>query len=187
MMLVTCIVDVQSPALAKEHHKPQAPLPEADGAWQTFDSRKFRFTASFPGPVFTSSSESLSHKKVTFSAFDKRGLECAVSATSYAEEAIRRKARTKLMTEAAKLYVSTALGNVSSHHFSEIDGRDALEFEFEGHARSALHTAAGHVPDLHGKGLVLWNGDTEYVIVAQSTSSESSLVLDRFIQSFRLK
>lgn len=155
--------------------------------WQTVASKHGRFSILMPAPVSKTSQEVGSHRTVTYnSVLPASNSNFTVSYTTYGEEYLRKHSRTKLLKESIHLAVSSLLGKVVKRQAVDVDGCEAIEFEFEGHSRSTTHTGQEAAADLHGIGRAVFANDTTYLLLCDTVGSAPETSCEKFISSFKI-
>jgi hypothetical protein len=155
--------------------------------WQTITSKSGHCTFSMPGRISKSQQDAGPHRTVTFmSSPDQGKSNCMMQYTTYSVDYLRKRSRTRLLQEAMHQSVSMLLGKVTSRKELDLDGHEALEFDFEGFPRDVTHTPENAARTLHGRGRVVWANDREYVLVCDTTNSELNATCQKFFDSLQI-
>jgi hypothetical protein len=159
----------------------------AASGWQTITSKSGHCTVSLPGIVSKSVQDAGPHRTVTFmSSPDQGKSNCIMQYTTYSAEYLRKRSRTRLLQEAMHQSVSMLLGKVTSRKEFDLDGHEALEFDFEGFSRDVTHTLESAARTVHGRGRVIWANDREYVLVCDTTNAELNATCQKFFDSLKI-
>jgi hypothetical protein len=173
-------------AMATNNSNPSRGSAEPDSSWQTISPKSGRYSISMLGTIKRTEQEVGPHKTVTFMSSAQEG-KCnfMLQHTTYSADYLSKRSRTRLLAEAMHQTVSTMIGKVTNKNYIDVDGHEALEFDFEAFPRDQTHATESASRTLHGRGRIIWADDTEYILVCDRAGAQLGPECDKFFGSFR--